>query len=294
MADNATRLPQVTAIIVVRNGEDYIREAIDSILQQSFTDWELLIVDDASTDGTTDIVRSYERSLPDKVRLLFHHDGQNHGIGASRNRALGEARGGYIAFLDADDIWLPDKLSEQVAIMAADQALGMVYGRTLIWHSWDGSAGRKDFYYPLGVKPDARYEPPKLFKLLLENKAQTPTTCNALMRAELFARLGGFETSFRLMFEDQTFFAKALVFAPAYVASQTWAKYRQHSRSCSAISAVDGNDETARLAFLKWLNTSMIGPDVSFHVRLAILRTLGGAYCKAIKRGLKQLWRVQR
>jgi hypothetical protein len=205
-----------------------------------------------------------------------------------------EARGSYIGFLDADDIWLPDKLSEQVAIMEADPALGMVYGRTLIWHSWDRTTERQDFYYPLGVRPDGRYDPPTLFELLLENKAQTPTTCNALMRADLFDRLGGFENSFRMMFEDQTFFAKALAFAPAYVANQAWAKYRQHSKSCSVVSAAHGNDETARLAFLKWLATSMIGHGVSIRVRLAILRTLGGAYYKVIKRGLKQRLRMQR
>jgi glycosyltransferase involved in cell wall biosynthesis len=84
MVDDASLRPQVSAIIVVHNGEPYIREAIDSILHQTLTDWELLVVDDASTDGTAAIVRGYERSLPDKVRLLFHPDGQNHGIRSAR------------------------------------------------------------------------------------------------------------------------------------------------------------------------------------------------------------------
>ena len=182
-------------------------------------------MDDGSTDGTVAIVREYEARLPDKVRLLAHHDGGNHGISASRNRGLEEARGTYVGFLDADDIWTPEKLAEQVPVMEADPELGMIYGRTLIWFSWnDATVNGKDFYYPLGAEPDVRHDPPALFELLLENKAQTPTTCGALMRSSLFAKLGGFEDSFRLMFEDQTFFAKALAFAPTYLSSRTWAK----------------------------------------------------------------------
>ncbi len=249
MVEGETPLPRVSVIVVVLNGERFLREALDSVARQSFTDWELLVVDDGSTDSTSDIVRGYEKRLPSKIRLLSHHDGGNHGISASRNRGLADARGTYVAFLDADDIWMPEKLTEQVAIMESDRALGMVYGRTLIWFSWDHESHRTDFYYPLGVEADARYEPPTLFDLLLENKVQTPTTCNALLRSSLFADLGGFEDSFRLMFEDQTFFAKALAFAPAYVSDRTWAKYRQHPDSCSAASAKGGGDDAAKLAF---------------------------------------------
>ena len=95
--------PRVTAIIVARNGEAYLRDAIDSIICQSFTDWELIVVDDGSTDGTGAIVRNYERELPYKVQLLAHPGNRNCGISASRNLALTRARGEYIAFLDADD-----------------------------------------------------------------------------------------------------------------------------------------------------------------------------------------------
>src|SRR5438552_5656048 len=202
--------PRITAIIVARNGEAYLREAIDSVICQSFTDWELIVVDDGSTDETGTIVREYEQALPNKVQLFAHSGNRNYGISASRNLALAKARGEYIGFLDADDIWLPEKLAEQIAIMDADPSLGIVYGRTLIWHSWAETQASDDFYYPLGVEPDNRYEPPILFEVLLDGKSQTPTTCNALIRATIFSSLGGFETRFRQMFEDQTFFAKAL------------------------------------------------------------------------------------
>jgi len=288
MADHNAIHPVVTAIIVVKDGESYIKEAIDSVLGQSYSDWELLIVDDGSTDGTAGIVRDYEKTLPGKIRLLLHRDGKNHGISASRNRGIEEARGTYIGFLDADDVWLPEKLLEQTSILNGNPSVDMVYGRTLIWHSWDQSSKRSDFYYSLGVDGGACYQPPLLFKLLLENKSQTPTTCNVLVRSSLFKHVGGFEDSFRLMFEDQTFFARALVFSACYVSNSTWAKYRQHSKSCSAVSGKLGREAADRYAFLKWLDTSMKRQDVPFHVRLTLWRALALAYWKLNKRSLIQ------
>ena len=269
--------PAVTVIIVVLNGEAYIEEAIDSVVRQTLADWELIVVDDGSTDETAAIVQGYEEELSGKLRLFRHADKGNHGISASRNLGLTHASGNFICFLDADDVWMPKKLAEQVAIMSADPSLGMIYGRSLIWHSWDKYSAISDFCYPLGVEPDKRYDPPVLLELLLENRAQTPTSCNALMRASLFKALGGFDESFPLMFEDQTFFAKALAFAPAYVSSQTWAKYRQHSKSCTAVSAAAGADQKARLSFLLWLNGSMGQFNPSMRVRSAIWRALAQA-----------------
>jgi glycosyltransferase involved in cell wall biosynthesis len=126
-------------------------------------------------------------------------------MSASRNLGVSQARGRYVGFLDADDVWLPGKLAEQCAILDARPDCGMVYGRTLIWRSWNG--GGEDFTYPLGVEPDTAHRPPRLFELLVENKAQSPTTCNALMRRSLIEQVGGFEADFRGMFEDQAFFA---------------------------------------------------------------------------------------
>jgi glycosyltransferase involved in cell wall biosynthesis len=280
--------PRVSAIIVVFNGEAYLNEAINSVAAQSREDWELLVVDDGSTDSTQLIVRGVDPSLAGKVRLLTHPDGGNHGISASRNRGIAEARGEYVAFLDADDVWLPAKLAEQVAILDADPDLGMIYGRTLIWHSWERHPAREDFCYPLGVRPDERYEPPVLLNLLLENKVQTPTTCNAMIRRSLFERLGRFEDSFRLMFEDQTFFAKALAFAPCYVSDNTWAMYRQHSDSCSAVSAKSGHDEAARVAFLKWLYGALTKQGANWHTRFMVFRHLMKARYVQIRRAAKR------
>src|SRR4029077_523829 len=172
------------------------------------------------------------------------------------------ARGLYIGFLDADDIWLPRKLEEQVAILEGNTKAALAYGRTLIWYSWSSAADKADFFYPLGVAPDATYEPPVLFQLLLDNKAQSPTTCNALMRTELVARVGGFDASFRGMFEDTTFFAPALAIAPACVSNRYWDNERQHVESCSMISATYGGDDRAPFVFLLWLSRKVVGSRV--------------------------------
>ena len=227
-------MPRVSAIIIVLNGEDYIAEAIDSVIAQDFRDWELLVVDDGSTDRTRDIVNSYVTARPERIRLLRHPDHGNHGMSATRNVGIAEASGEYVAFLDADDMWLPLKLGEQVHLLDSHPAAALVYGRTLIWNQWDPQSPREDYFYSLGVAPDALYKPPRLFFQLLENVHQTPTTCNAMMRREAMLEVGAFDPSFRDMFEDQIFFAKLLLAYPAFVSGQCWAKYRQHSSAASS------------------------------------------------------------
>jgi glycosyltransferase involved in cell wall biosynthesis len=250
-AADSTSPPCVTGIIIVYNGEAYLDAAIASVRAQSFTDWELLVVDDGSSDGSREIVRG--NALADsRVRLVEHPDHSNHGMSATRNLGLSQARGEFVGFLDADDIWLPDKLSEQLAAFAQHSEAAMVYGRTLIWHGWADSE-REDFFYELGVEPDRVYAPPILFRNLLRNVYQTPTTCNALMRRSAIGAVGGFESSFKAMFEDQVFFAKMLLRFPTFVSSRCWAKYRQHDLSSSALSAAALADETEQLRYLQWL-----------------------------------------
>ena len=91
----------------------YIDKAIDSVLKQTYTNWELIIVDDCSPDNTDDIVKPY---LSDE-RIKYYKNEKNSGAAMSRNRALREAKGKWIAFLDSDDLWMPDKLEKQIRFM---------------------------------------------------------------------------------------------------------------------------------------------------------------------------------
>ena len=103
--------PIVSIVMNCYNGERFLREAIDSVYQQGFQDWEIIFWDNASTDSSAEIAQSYDG------RVKYHLAPNTTPLGEARNHALQQARGKYIAFLDCDDLYLPDKLETQVALM---------------------------------------------------------------------------------------------------------------------------------------------------------------------------------
>lgn len=105
----------VSIIMPSYNTAQYIAESIRSVLAQTYENWELLIVDDRSTDNTQEIAASFHDD-----RIRFFQNEVNSGAAVSRNRALREARGKWIAFLDSDDLWLPEKLEKQIAFMTGN------------------------------------------------------------------------------------------------------------------------------------------------------------------------------
>lgn len=104
---------KVSIVMPSYNTAKYIGESIESVLNQTYANWELIIVDDCSTDNTDEIVNKY---LEDK-RIRYIKNATNSGAAISRNRALREAKGRWVAFLDSDDLWEPDKLKKQIAFM---------------------------------------------------------------------------------------------------------------------------------------------------------------------------------
>jgi len=119
--DRASVSPRITVLMPVFNGERYLAEAIDSVLAQTFNDFELLILDDGSTDGS----RAIAKACPDPRIRLVCNDG-NRGLIYSLNRGIALATGEYIARMDADDICLPERLEKQVALLDADPELAAV------------------------------------------------------------------------------------------------------------------------------------------------------------------------
>lgn len=115
--------PKVTVFMPVYNGAKYLRPAIDSILDQTYKNFELLIIDDGSTDASAEIVASY----PDKRIRLIRNE-KNLGLVASRNRGLAESRGEYIAVLDCDDVARPTRLEKQAAFLDAHADYGLIGG----------------------------------------------------------------------------------------------------------------------------------------------------------------------
>ena len=103
----------VSIIMPSYNTGKFIAESIESVQNQTHTDWELLIVDDCSSDDTEEIVKPFLKD----ARIHYIENEKNSGAAVSRNRALREARGRWIAFLDSDDLWLPEKLEKQIRFM---------------------------------------------------------------------------------------------------------------------------------------------------------------------------------
>jgi glycosyltransferase involved in cell wall biosynthesis len=214
-----------------------------------------LLVDDGSTDGSTDIALSYERGHAEKVRYLHHPGRENRGMSASRNLGVEHARGEYIAFLDADDVWLPEKLSRQVAILDSWPEAAMVYGATLYRYSWTGKLEDldRDLLIDPKVELDVPIEPPSLLIRYLEERAPIPCPSDILLRRDAIKAVGGFEESFRRIFTDQVFYAKLCLKAPVVASNQCWFKYRRHSRSSVSVVKRRGELRYARLTYLNWL-----------------------------------------
>jgi glycosyltransferase involved in cell wall biosynthesis len=234
----------------------FMREAVESVFAQSYSRWELLLVDDGSVGESTAFARELSVKLPGQVRYLEHPDHENRGLSAARMLGVAQARGELVGFLDSDDVWMPHKLEEQVALMAQFPGAAMIYGNTEYWYSWSGRSedSDRDFKPELGVE-GGQMNPPRLVPLFLSGDAAVPCTCSILVRKEAFEKVGGFEESFRTMYEDQVFYSKICLDAPVLVSERCWDRYRQHSASLCAVAERTGEDMDARRAFLLWLET---------------------------------------
>jgi glycosyltransferase involved in cell wall biosynthesis len=124
--------PTVSVIIPAYNVAPYIGETLDSLLAQSFTDYEVLLINDGSTDQTEQVVLSYRAKFGDR---LTYECQSNRGIAGARNAGLFRARGRYIALLDSDDLWLPDYLAKMVALIESDPTFDLVFPNAWFWGS---------------------------------------------------------------------------------------------------------------------------------------------------------------
>jgi glycosyltransferase involved in cell wall biosynthesis len=247
--------PLVSTVIIFLNAERFLREAVQSVFAQTYERWELLLVDDGSTDGSREIAKCYAREHADRVTYLEHPRHENLGMSASRNLGIRNARGEFVALLDSDDVWLPQKLAEQLALARTHPKAGMICGATEYWWSWNDPA-RKNVVTPLGVPPDELHEPPRLSLALYPlGRGAAPCPSDLLIRREVCERVGGFEEHFRRelqMYEDQAFLAKVYLGTPVYVAGALWARYRQHPNSCVSTVTRSRHYHTVRRFFLNW------------------------------------------
>ncbi len=243
---NMPNKPLVAVIMPFLNGEKFIAESINSVLNQTYHHWQLMLVDDGSTDQSTQIALKYAEQYPDKIYYLEHPDRQNLGLGLSRNLGIRQSQGEYITFLDADDIWLPEKLEKQLEIFQAYPEAGMVFGAHNRWYSWTGKPEdieRDQIFLPLwgsDIQPNTLVPPPKFFIDYLQDKLGTPLTCGVLIRRQVIEEVGYFDAEVSFLNEDGPFFARIYLKVPVFMESNCWDRYRQHSHNTTVIAKAQG------------------------------------------------------
>jgi glycosyltransferase involved in cell wall biosynthesis len=249
------RWPVATAIIICLNGERYLGEAIESVLGRTYKEWELLLVDDGSGDQSPVIATEYARRSSGRIHYLEHKGHTNRGMSASRNLGVRMARGRYVAFLDCDDVWLPQKLQQQVHILNVHSEASMAIERTRHWYSWTGAGEdrERDVETDVSLEYDRVIPPPKLLLAsILSHRVRTACTCSTLVRREVFEILGGFEERFQGLYEDQVFLTKVYATQPVYAASSCLNLYRRHPHGC-VVSADAYSMRAAGVAFIEWV-----------------------------------------
>lgn len=298
----------VSAIAIFLNEEKFLSEAIESVLAQTYTNWELLLVDDGSTDGSTAIAQQYAAQYPDKIRYLEHENHQNRGMSASRNLGLIMAKGKYISPLDGDDVWMSQKLEQQVAILEANPDAAMVFAPLLIWYSWTGKPEDCDRDHPYGVARDGCHPfgdrlvpPPQILSLFLRYEYFLPG--GVLARREIIEQVGGGEDNFRGSYEDAIVHVKVCLKYSVYVSNECWYKYRIHPDSCERVVIQSGQAEARQLIYLEWVEQYLIAQGIKDknvwqslrsalfpyrHPRLHRLRENSSNLIKLIKKSLKQ------
>lgn len=207
--------PKVSVIIPAYNSDRFIRETIDSVLNQTYRDFELIVVDDGSSDRTADIISSY------KDRLIYIRK-ENEGISTARNRGIEIARGEYLAFIDHDDIWFPEFLEEVVAELDKNKEARLCFANTYVM---DGEKKRTRTLFDICPPHKGMV----FEKLVKGNFIPVITT---VIRREVFEEVGLFDPRYRIA-EDWDIFLKISKRYPITFIDRPLAEYRIHEASFS-------------------------------------------------------------
>ena len=182
-------MEKISVIIPTYNREAKIKKSIESVLWQTYTDLEVIIVDDGSEDNTREVVESIQDRRVQYIRLEY-----NQGAGAARNEGVRRASGSLIAFQDSDDIWRPEKLERQMLYWQKRSEFSLIYC-SIFFHE-EGMEG-----YSFPDTDQEGLEGAIFTKLLLSNMMGTPAM---LMKKQCFMEVGGFDTSMKSL-EDWDF-----------------------------------------------------------------------------------------
>lgn len=273
----------VSVVLPFLNEERHLAGAVATVEAQRFVDWELLLVDDGSTDASAAFADRVAAADPTgRVRVIRHPGGVNRGLPASRNLGLAEARGEFLAFLDADDRWEPHKLLRQVTILRADQTVGMTCGPC--WYDTvDGSAARR--LVPVHASAPVRLGRGRFARLLVRGDlVSSPPPSNVMFRTSVLRAAGGVPPGDNL-YEDQRTFVLTSLAAAVHVTDEALSTYAVRPDSLCGTEADDAMVQvTRRLTFERWVATTgraRGGAGVLLVADLALHR---------LRRGLRRRW----
>ena len=216
--------PLVSVIIPCYNRQDYIAETIDSVLNQTWSNIELIVVDDGCTDRSRQILESYG----EKIRLMEHPGRINKGQSAAINVGLRCANGDYVAILDSDDVFLPEKIEKQVCFLSQHRQYGLVYSNG---HAID-EKGRM-----LYLLLDEGHLPPTGPETVLLNSCFNLPS-NALVRKEVFDQAGWFEETYRSAQDHDMAIRVAEIARVGFINECLWL-YRRHGKSISRMRTLE-------------------------------------------------------
>lgn len=237
--------PLVSVIMNCLNCQKYLREALDSVVAQTYPQWEIIFWDDASIDDSAAIAQSYD------VRLRYFREEKTVPLGAARDHAVAQAQGEYVALLDCDDVWLPHKLAVQVQMAEARPDLGMVFADCFFIDAEGRTLGTWFSKYPPPEDED-------VLRRLLTGRNFIPCL-SVLMRTAAVRKVGGFDHTFRYSEEYDLFLRLALEYPVAHIA-EPLAKYRLHAGNITGTGSPGTTRETmqilkqtrSRLSNLPW------------------------------------------
>ena len=220
--------PKVSVIIPSFNSAKYLPQAIESVLNQTYKDYEIIVIDDGSTDNTKELIAPYLS----KIRYVYQ---DNQGAGEARNRGLDLARGELIAFLDADDIFLPHKLKEQVAIFAAQPEIGIVNsGFRVIKENGEAVMDVERWQEIPDLTPE----------VWLLHKPVLPSAM--MFRRQWFDRFGGFKQRFFPCEDLELTLRMVVKGCPSTWLPSVTTCYRRYDRSATALERSSVLKHTAR------------------------------------------------
>jgi glycosyltransferase involved in cell wall biosynthesis len=221
--------PKVSVCVPTYNRARYIAGAIESVLAQTFTDFEVVVFDDASTGETADVVAAI-----DDPRIRYARADRNAGIAASRNRCLEVARGTYIGWLDSDDVYVPEMLATQSAVLDRHLNVGLAHGA---YHVID-HAGRQLPDWPWPFSTDVIERGATAFaSLVIANYVTAPTV---LVRRECHDRAGRYAPEIGRTSSDWDMWLRLALHGDVAFTATPVAKYRYHASSISADASRNG------------------------------------------------------